>query len=490
MPTQTKDNFSTLYEVAVVINSILDPLDLLKKVLEIAMAHLAAERGFLLLADAQAPSGFEVMAAKNFSGADIPGKLAASSSVISKVLQTGEPVLSFDAMSDQRFDSSASIILQKILSVICIPLQIQDRLLGAVYLDSTKSRHAFNDDAMKFLTVFGNLSAIAIENARRFAALRDENRRLRDETGPPVLFKGIIGRSKPWQTVLDIVERVLDVDVAVLITGESGTGKDIIARAIHANGPRKAEPFIAVNCSAIPESLLESELFGHTKGAFTGAYAEKKGLIESAHQGVLFLDEIADLPTSLQGKILHVLQQKEIRRIGEVRDRKVDIRIIAATNRNLQDEIRQGRFREDLFYRLNVITIQLPPLRERIDDIPLLAEFFFRNACGVHKRDVRSISADAMHYLMTNPWIGNVRELQNVIERGVVLCKGTELLREDFCIDRTALSVPANATLDDFERQFVRSTLDQFGGNRKQTAGHLGVSLRWLQYKLKEWNIG
>jgi Nif-specific regulatory protein len=489
MPNGQKDNFSTLYEIAQHINSILDPLELLEKILEIAMTHLSAERGLLLLADSSAPSGFTVVTSKNFSGTQTAHELAASSSVISRVLQTSEPVLSFDAPADQRFDSSASIIIQNILSIVCIPLRSKDRLLGAVYLDSTKSRHTFTEEAVKFLTVFGDLSAISIENTRKFADLQNENRRLRYEMSTPALFRGIVGKSQQWLKALDIVKRVLDVDVALLITGESGTGKDIIARAIHANGSRASGPFIALNCSAIPESLLESELFGHAKGAFTGAHSEKKGLIEIAHRGVLFLDEIADLPTSLQSKILHVLQQKEIRRIGEVGERKVDVRIIAATNKNLQDEMKHGKFREDLYYRLNVVTIHLPPLRERVEDIPLLAEHFLTAACETHKRDVRSISADAMQYLLTNSWPGNVRELQNAVERGAVLCPGNILRLEDLFLEVKENSASSEGTLGDFERQIVEATLNRFGGNRKQTAQQLGVSLRWLQYKLKEWKI-
>jgi len=490
MATEIKDDFNALFEVAKVVNSILDPAELLDKILEIAMVHLSAERAFVLLADAAAPTGFEVVAAKNFNDKEGAGLLAASSSVVSRVLSTGEPVLSFDAMSDQRFEASTSIIVQKILSIICIPLHIQERLLGAVYLDSKKSRHAFTDDAVKFLIVFANLSAIAIENAQKFVELQEENKRLRSEVTIPSKFKGVIGKSKRWQAVLELVNKVLDVDISVLITGESGTGKDIVARAIHANGSRAPKPFISVNCSAIPEQLLESELFGHTKGAFTGAHAAKKGLIEGAHEGTLFLDEIADLPISLQAKILHVLQQKEIRRIGEVKDRKVDVRIIAATNKNLKDEIAGGRFREDLLYRLNVVTIHLPPLRERSEDIPLLAEFFFKIACHTHKRNVEHISAEAMQFLIGNTWGGNVRELQNVIERGVVLCSGSELRPEDLNSEMKNLQVSSVGTLDDFEKEMVQLTLNQLGGNRKQTSERLGVSLRWLQYKLKEWNIG
>ncbi|HTR81321.1 MAG TPA: sigma-54-dependent Fis family transcriptional regulator [Bacteroidota bacterium] len=490
MAEELKDNFSALYEVAQVINSILNPVELLDKVLEVATVHLSAERAFLLLADAKVPAGFSVVASRNFQNNDGARELAASSSVVSRVLTTGEPVLSFDALSDQRFEASTSIILQKILSIVCIPLHHRDRLIGAVYLDSTKSRRAFTEEAVKFLTVFGGLSAIAIENAQRFADLQEENKRLRNEVVPASMFKGVVGRSKPWQSVLELVKKVLDVDISVLITGESGTGKDVIARAIHAGGARVSEPFVSVNCSAIPGQLLESELFGHTKGAFTGANAEKKGLIESAHKGTLFLDEIADLTTELQAKILHVLQQKVIRRIGEVKDRKVDVRIIAATNKDLQEEITQGRFREDLFYRLNVVTIHLPPLRERTEDIPLLAEHFFKKASDTHKRKVRRISPEAMQYLVSNRWGGNVRELENVIERGVVLSSGDELRREDLVGGMKNVPPSLDCTLDDFEREMVQMTLNRVGGNRKQASERLGVSLRWLQYKLKEWKIG
>ncbi|HTX18313.1 MAG TPA: sigma-54-dependent Fis family transcriptional regulator [Bacteroidota bacterium] len=490
MSTEANDNVDALFEVAQVVNSILEPSELLAKVLEIAIVHLSAERAFVLLADAAAPGGFTVVASRNFTETDGASRLAASSSVVSTVLQTGKPVLSFDALTDQRFEASTSIIAQKILSIVCIPLRAGDRLIGAVYLDSAKSRHAFTDEAVKFLTVFAGLSAIAIENARKFADLQEENKRLRNEVTTPAKFKGIVGKSKRWRDVLELVEKVLDVDVSVLITGESGTGKDVVARAIHFNGARGQKAFVSVNCSAIPEQLLESELFGHTRGAFTGAHADRKGLIESAHEGTLFLDEIADLPVPLQAKILHVLQQREIRRVGETRDRKVDVRIIAATNKNLQDEIAAGRFREDLFYRLNVVTIQLPALRERSEDIPLLAESFFLAACQAHNRKVQRIGAEAMQFLMGNAWQGNVRELQNVIERGVVLCSGTELRREDVATGNPGPAATSGKNLDEFEKDLVRLTLNEMGGNRKQTAERLGVSLRWLQYKLKEWNIG
>jgi transcriptional regulator with PAS, ATPase and Fis domain len=247
---------------------------------------------------------------------------------------------------------------------------------------------------------------------------------------------------------------------------------------------------VAVNCSAIPESLIESEFFGYTKGAFTGANAMKKGLVEVADGGTLFLDEIADLPYLLQSKLLRLLQEKEYRRVGDTVNRSADIRIIAATNRNLQEEVKNGRMRDDLYFRLNVVDIHLPPLRERKDDIPMLAKHFLQRTAAMYKRPVESIHPDAMQMLLTNPWKGNVREFQNAIERAVVLCKGTQLTANDFVFDvsKSVSTLRTSMTLEEMEKQIIESTLEEMDGNRRRTAEKLGVSLRWLQYRLKEWN--
>lgn len=484
------DNFNALYEITKTINSILDPNVLLETVLEIAMKNLAAERGFVMLADNESDNGYTVVVVKNFNSKKTGNEFAASSSVVTSVLESGEPVLTFDAMSDERFESSVSIIAQKILSIICIPLRAGDRITGAVYLDSSTSRKAFTEDAVKFLMIFGNLAAIAIENAQQYSLLQDENVRLKNEADPVRLFANIIGTSEKWKLMLTIAQRVLDVDIAVLITGESGTGKELIARAIHDHGTRKGKPFIAVNASALPESLMESELFGHIKGSFTGAQGDKKGLVEVANGGTLFLDEIGDLPLPLQTKILRVLQEKEYRRVGDTVNKNADIRVIAATNKNLKEEVRKGTFREDLFFRLNVIGIHLPPLRERREDIPLLADYFIRRAAESYKRTVTGIHPDAMQLLLVNPWKGNVREFQNVIERAVVLCRGTQLTKDDFIFDAgDSQALHKNAmTLADFEKEIIEKTLAEMGGNRTRTAERLGVSLRWLQYRIKEWN--
>lgn len=486
---EQKDNFEALYEITKTINSILVPTELLEQVLEIASAHLSAERGFVMLADNMSESGYTVAALKNFNSKKAGDDFAASSSVVKSVLESGEPVLTFDAMKDERFESSTSIIAQKILSIVCIPLRSADRITGAVYLDSSKSRKAFTEDALKFLTVFGNLAAIAIENAQRYSVLEDENARLKNEADANHLFSNIIGKSGPWKKVLEIAQRVLDVDVAVLLTGESGTGKELIARAIHDNGVRGGKPFVAVNSSALPEHLLESELFGYVKGSFTGAASDKKGLVEVANGGTLFLDEIGELPMPLQAKILRLIQEKEYRRVGDTHTRTANIRIIAATNKDLKEETKEGRFREDLLFRLNVVGIHLPPLRERKEDIPALAHYFVKRASENYKRPIEGIDPGVMQILLAHQWQGNVREFQNVIERAVVLCKGSRLTREDFLLDAGDNSVlqKKSMTLADFERQIIEATLEELGGNRTRTAEKLGVSLRWLQYRIKEW---
>ena len=487
--TQT-NSLEALYNITRAINSVLEPDRLLEKILESAMAHLNAERGFVFLAEGSGK--FSVAAAKNFGTPQTSHAFAASSSVVRKVLDAGEPVLTYDAQTDERFEASRSIITQKILSIICIPLRLSDRTTGAVYLDSSVSRRAFTEESMKFLSVFGHLAAVALENAQRTAQLQAENRRLKDAVELSQRFTHLIGGSGAWMRVLERMERVLDVDASVLITGESGTGKEVIARTIHDHGNRRNGTFVAVNCAAIPETLLESEFFGYVKGAFTGASSDKQGLVHAADGGTLFLDEVTDLPLAMQAKLLRLLQEKEYRRVGDTKSRTADIRVIAASNRPVTEEVKQGRLREDLYFRLNVIGMHLPPLRERTEDIPLLAQHFLRRAAEQYRRPVEGIDAEAMRVLLANEWKGNVRELQNAVERAVVLCTGTLLSRRDFVLDDSAGSDQhaTPTTLADFERKVIETTLAETGGNRTRAAERLGVSLRWLQYRLKEWKNG
>jgi len=490
MPDDAKDNLTVIYEIAQKINSILDEQELLERILETAMAHLEAERGFIVMFDGNAEHGFNVVVSKNFATKDDADRSAASSSVIKKVMSDGKAVLTFDALSDERFEASRSIIAQQLLSIICVPLRLQEKTIGAIYLDSSKSRGKFNDDTLMFLSVFGNLAAVAVENAHRYGSLKTENARLKNEIRSANLFPGIIGKSKTWKAVLDLVQRVVDTDVSVLITGESGTGKELIARAIHNEGRRRDKPFVAINCTAIPETLLESELFGYKKGAFTGANADKKGLMEYADGGTLLLDEVGDLPQSLQAKLLRVLQDKEIRQLGGNEVKKVDLRILAATNKDLREETKKGTFREDLYFRLNIVEIHLPPLRDRPEDIPIMVTEFVKKACDTHGRSVRRLNPGAMARLLKHPWYGNVRELQNAVERAVVLSRGEELTEEDLRLQQFSADemLESGITLEEFERKLVEKTLRDTGGNRTRTAERLGVSLRWLQYRLKEWS--
>jgi two-component system, NtrC family, response regulator AtoC len=286
----------------------------------------------------------------------------------------------------------------------------------------------------------------------------------------------------------------------VLIGGESGTGKELIARALHYEGVRKGKPFVAVNCAAIPENLLESELFGHVKGAFTDASADKRGLFEEADGGTLFLDEIGEMPLSLQVKLLRVLQEEEIKRVGGMTTKKIDVRVISATSRNLEDDVASGRFREDLYFRLNVFTISLPPLRERLDDLPLLADHFLDRFSARFGKSVRSVSPEALQLLMGYSWPGNVRELENLLERGVILAEGETLTAGllpvrltgadqglQFHLPEGTLSLKqAGAAM---ERDFIVRALESTGGNRTHAARVLEISLRSLLYKIKEYGL-
>ena len=486
------NDVEALYAITRALHGIEEQQALLETVLQQAMAHLGAERGSLVLIDATSDKGYSVIAVGHPNDSGSAGAFVASSSVLQQVLTTGEPVLTFDALTDGRFESSTSIIAHKVLSILCIPLRTGDAIIGAVYLDSSSSRKAFTEDAVKFLTVFGHLAAVTLENVRRTASLRDENLRLRHEVDVARQFTSMIGNSPAWRQVLSKVQRVLDVDVPVLITGESGTGKELVARAIHDHGIRRTQPFVSVNCSALPAGLIESELFGHVRGAFTGAAGDKKGLVEAAHGGTLFLDEIADLPLELQPKILRLLQEKEYRRVGDTRNRAADVRIVAATNKDPKTETAAQRLREDLYFRLNVVGIHLPPLRERKEDIAVLAEHFLRWSASEHRRPVTAIQPAALSVLIQNPWPGNVRELRNTMERAVILSTGSTLTMEDVVLE-TSLGTsrqPSGSTLEDLERGIIEAALAANDGNRTRTAEQLGVSLRWLQYRLKEWGAG
>jgi DNA-binding NtrC family response regulator len=337
---------------------------------------------------------------------------------------------------------------------------------------------------------------LTVKSILQSRELRLENQILRQELSQrPAAFTNIIGSSDPLQKVFTVMEKVIPNKSNVLITGDSGTGKGLVAQAIHEAGPRKSKPFIAINCGAIPENLLESELFGHKKGAFTSANEDKKGLITMADSGTLFLDEIGELPQALQVKLLHVIQTKELTPVGDTRVITVDVRIIAATNADLMQRVKEGRFREDLYYRLNVIEIHMPSLRERRDDIPLLIKHYLAISAKEAGKTVKDIDYEAMQALLAYDWPGNIRELRNTIERATVLADGEVITIHDLPDKFRTLDIEGVSTsslrqaLDEFEREYIRRSMTENKGNKEAAANKLGVDLATLYRKLKKLRI-
>ncbi len=339
---------------------------------------------------------------------------------------------------------------------------------------------------------------ILLGKALRHRQLEQENVYLRERLDDRFDFSNIIGRGPPMRDLFETIAMVAPSEATVLIVGASGTGKELIANAIHQNSPRKEKPFIKVNCAALPETLLESELFGHEKGAFTGAIARKQGRFQLAHTGSIFLDEIGEMSTTTQSKILRVLQEREFEPLGSSHTVKVDTRVIAATNKNLEEEIQADRFREDLYYRINVVTLEVPPLRERREDISLLADFFLKRYAEKNRRLIKGFTPRAMDLVMRHTWPGNVRELENVVERAVIMAR-TDMISEaelpdafkqlDQEAEKTGIDLTPGRSLKEMEREMILRTLEDSGGNRTRTAEILGISRRTLQLKLKEYGI-
>jgi len=343
------------------------------------------------------------------------------------------------------------------------------------------------------MTAIAAMSAVALENARHVERLEAENRRLKAEIN---IEHNMVGESAPMRAIYRLVSRVAPTDSTVLITGESGTGKELVARAIHRNSPRTSKPFVAINCAALTETLLESELFGHEKGAFTGAVAQKKGKLEVADGGTVFLDEMGELAPALQAKLLRVLQEREFERVGGTRPVHIDVRLIAATNRNLTDSVRAGSFRQDLYYRLNVVCIEMPALRQRRDDIPLLASYFAARSGERSKRHVLGVSPEARACLVNYDWPGNVRELENAIERAVVLGSSDFILPEDLPEAVLETEQPAGVamakyheTVAEAKKQVIVRAVEQAGGNYTEAAKLLGVHPNYLHRLIRNMNL-
>jgi Nif-specific regulatory protein len=368
-----------------------------------------------------------------------------------------------------------------------------DRTLGVIYLDTKEPDAVFDKDHLQLVSAISAITAVAIENARHIEWLVSENKRLIADFD---IEHNLVGESQPVREVLQFISKVAPTDATVLLSGESGTGKELAARAIHQNSKRADKPFMAVNCAALAESLLESELFGHEKGSFTGALAQKKGRLEIADGGTVFLDEIGELSPALQVKLLRVLQEREFERVGGTRTIKVDIRLVTATNKNLEEAVNDGSFRQDLYYRLNVVSLEMPALRNRLEDVPLLANYFAAKYAEKCNRRVTGISTEAQARLVNYDWPGNVRELENAIERAVVLGTTEHILLEDLpdsVLESESRAVSPGTKYHDAvtqtKKQIILGAMQQSKGSFTEAAKILGVHPNYLHRLIRNLNL-
>jgi transcriptional regulator with GAF, ATPase, and Fis domain len=404
-----------------------------------------------------------------------------SDSIVQRVLTTRRPLVVADALHDAEWSSSASVVDLRLQSVMCAPLIARGEVFGAIYLGNDSVRNLFDERSLETLTVFSSQASLLLQNALLLRDLRRENESLR-EAIESRRYGELLGAGPSMREVYRRIEKVAPTDVTVLIQGETGTGKELVAREIHRRSPRGSGAFVAVNCAAIPEGLLESELFGHVKGAFTGAVATRAGRFQAATGGTLFLDEIGEMPPGLQVKLLRAIQERVVQRVGDSRPEPVDIRVVAASNRNLEEEVRAGRFREDLYYRLHVVTIGLPPLRERGDDVNLLARWFLQRYAAEFGSRARGFTPSALVALRKYHWPGNIRELENRVKKAAVLADGPLVTAEDLDLGQDALrsSLPLADAVEEFRKRYISETLERNGGNRTKTAKDLDVDPRTI----------
>ena len=454
-----------------------DPSALLDALLDAVIELSGAQKGFLLLVEDGEP---RVRVARNVHRENLDHAIAhLSDSIVAKVVREGRPVIVSDALSDAEFAQSASVVNLRLSSVMCVPLLDKGTLLGLLYVGNDRVKDLFDQRALEVLTVFAGQASLLLANALLVSELRTDKRTLEVRLSE-AHFGELVGSCDSMRDVFRKVDRVATADVSVLITGETGTGKELVAREIHRRSDRRAEPFVTLNCGAIPENLLESELFGHVRGAFTGATTNRAGKFQAAHRGTLFLDEIGEMPINLQVKILRALEEHTVTRLGDVRPEPVDLRIIAATHRVLEDSIREGRFREDLYYRLNVVRLHLPPLRTRGDDVVVIAKYILSRLVQEPGARALSFSAATLAALRRHPWPGNVRELENRLKRASVLCERSQIEPEDLELQESAAPVvlPLVEAKEAFQRRYIIEVLERNGGNRTKAARELGVDPR------------
>ncbi len=489
-------HLNALLKISQTISSIRSLDELQRQLLDLIFGVVPAQRGAILLMDGKSTLDdfSSTFGWDRQTGPQTTVRI--SRAIIGQVLSAGEAILSNNILENEAFGENESLMISQTRALLAVPILLMNRKLGVIYLSTSDVAAQFDEDHLQLVSAIAGIAAVALENVRQLEWLENENQRLTDEIN---IERSMVGEGKRMRDVYQFIAKVAPTDSTVLIRGESGTGKELAANAIHKNSPRSRKPFVAINCAALTETLLESELFGHEKGAFTGAIAQKKGKFEVADGGTIFLDELGEMSLLLQAKLLRVLQEQEFERVGGTRPIKVDVRLVAATNRDLESAIKDGSFRQDLYYRLNVVSLKLPRLRERSEDIPLLASYFATKYAAKCKRQVRGISPEARALLTAYDWPGNVRELENAIERAVVL-GSTDLIRpEDLpeaVLETEAEPTLANTpiasyheTIKETKKQLILKAIAQADGNITEAARLLGVQANYLHRLISNLNL-
>lgn len=484
-------DLSALMKISLKINSIRGLTTLQRELLTCLLDVIPAQRGAVLLTEEGTDDIASAVALNR--QADDGWTIPVSRTVVRRVVSERAALLCDNVPEDDGLGAAESLLSAGIRSLLCVPLLQVDTVLGAIYLDTTEPNVRLDQSHLQLATAIANIAAGAVDNARRMEWLEGENLRLRTDSE---IKHSMIGESTNMRAIYRIIAKVAPAETTVLIRGESGTGKELAAHAIHQNSPRVAQPFVALNCAALTDTLLESELFGYEKGAFTGAIAQKKGKLEVANGGTVFLDEVGELSPLLQAKLLRVLQEREFERVGGTRPLKVDIRLLAATNKDLEEAVKAGTFRSDLYYRLNVVSLRMPPLRERPGDVPLLARYFAAKYSGKCKRKITGLATETLARLSGYDWPGNVRELENAIERAVVLGSTDRILPEDLpemILEKqsaTDAAVPKyHEAVNQAKKQIILEALAQTQGDYAETAKLLGIHPNNLHRLIRSMNL-
>ena len=488
--------FNKLIEINTLINSDFQDLNLLlTRIVDSAMQLSGGEASCLMLTDQQrqllyfevalGPKGHEVKGYTVKMGEGIAGWVALHN----------ESIIISDVASDRRHLRKISKqIGYPVSTMMAVPLRIRDECIGIIEVINKSKDEVFTQEDIEWLEVFAGQAALAIVNAKSLVRAHNEIRLLQDKSEPVEGFHTMVGKSPLILEMLGMIDRVAQTDASVLILGESGVGKELFAEQVHLRSLRKNNPFVRVNCAALPEGLLESELFGHVKGAFTSAVSNRRGRFEAADGGTIFLDEIGDMPLSLQAKILRVIQEKAFEKVGSDSTVTVNTRILAATNKDIEAMVKNGEFRSDLYYRLNVLPLYIPPLRQRTEDIPELANFFLSKFMQVNKKQFKGFSAKALEAMLTYSWPGNVRELENYVERACVIASGKWVEKDDLFpqqkkdIDEKGIR-DLKTALNVFKSNFVRKVLDENHWNQTDAARALNIQRTYLSRLIKELNI-